>query len=396
MVTLDVRDAVAASQAALLYRRPIRPSAARMRSSSPGSDWRAVFSRGWKHVRAGIGMLIGIPMHPRQDSSNLDLLRSVAVLAVYGFHLAIAIGAKPNSQVGHFGVLVFFVHTSFVLMLSLARMEKNGQSLFGDFYLRRFFRIYPLSVVCVGLIVAFHLPRAPWWAWSNPGLGTIAANFLLCMNVFYLPPVTSVLWSLPYEVEMYLVLPVVYLIGRAKGWRGISLLWAVSVVVAVAQPHIAGRLDIAIYGPCFLAGVLAYFISSEVRGRPACWAWWPCAIVIAGSILAVFTVFHREVIGSWVMCLFLGGAYPFFEDLRVQWLKSLTHWIAQYSYGIYLTHLHAQWIAFVVLREAPAIVRVSVLVTLSIGLPVLSFHLVERPMTRLGSRLTQRRVLAGV
>lgn len=58
-----------------------------------------------------------------------------------------------NSETGwHFaqmGVLTFFVHTSMVLMLSLGRTRLEGKALFHSFYLRRFFRIYPLAIFCV-------------------------------------------------------------------------------------------------------------------------------------------------------------------------------------------------------------------------------------------------------
>ena len=191
------------------------------------------------------------------SSPNLDLLRATAVLLVYFFHLFITTNIRLPDYLGQFGVLLFFVHTSLVLMFSLERIETKGGSFFLTFYLRRLFRIYPLSIVCVSVIILFQLPRAPWWPWSNPDLSTILANLFLYTEFMYKPVVTSVLWSLPYEVAMYMVLPFLYLAGKAYGVRGIFVLWCVAVVGAIAQPYVSSRLGVAQYAPCFIAGVAA-------------------------------------------------------------------------------------------------------------------------------------------
>src|SRR5665213_2328994 len=66
----------------------------------------------------------------RTDSSNLDLLRSIAVLLVLLNHVLsifqvdAGIGTLPW-MLGRVGVLMFFVHTSFVLMLSLERSRRR-------------------------------------------------------------------------------------------------------------------------------------------------------------------------------------------------------------------------------------------------------------------------------
>ena len=64
-------------------------------------------------------------------------------------------------------VKIFFVHTCFVLMLSLERQWKNQAptELFSSLMIRRIFRIYPLSLCVVSLIVALRLPLAE----LNPG-----------------------------------------------------------------------------------------------------------------------------------------------------------------------------------------------------------------------------------
>ena len=77
------------------------------------------------------------------DLPNLDLLRTVAVLLVFVGHLMLTAGVRGLGDVGRFGVLIFFVHTSLVLMLSMERLGLTGGRLYFAFLIRRFFRIYP-------------------------------------------------------------------------------------------------------------------------------------------------------------------------------------------------------------------------------------------------------------
>ena len=323
-------------------------------------------------------------------SPNLDFLRAVAVLLVYFFHLFLTTGPRLPDFLAQFGVLLFFVHTSLVLMFSLQRIELRGQGFFVTFYLRRLFRIYPLSIVCVSLIVWFQFPRAPWWPWSQPDVSTIWANLLLYTEFAYEPVVTSVLWSLPYEVAMYAVLPFCYLAGKAYGIRGILALWVLAVVGGMVQPAISTRLGVAQFAPCFIAGVACYFMGYGVRRRTLPFFGWPLILLAAAGMQAVGNYFHHEAIARWTLCLMIGLTAPWFAELSRPALNKAAELIARYSYGIYLTHLHAQWTALVLLKDQPAAVRYAALLALSIGLPVTLYHLVEAPMMRLGARLAAR------
>lgn len=59
------------------------------------------------------------------NSRNLNLLRSFAVTLVVGFHLAKFFNWRPETfritDFGLLGVMLFFVHTTLVLMFSLER-----------------------------------------------------------------------------------------------------------------------------------------------------------------------------------------------------------------------------------------------------------------------------------
>ena len=328
------------------------------------------------------------------ESGNLDLLRSCAVLSVLASHLLTffgiqAIGPFAAINLGLAGVSFFFVHTSLVLMMSLERHRRQagGHGLLGSFYVKRFFRIYPLSVACLLLVCFFQLPAGGlstgeihlrvWTAKS------LASNLLLMQNLSDSTDLLAVLWSLPIEVQMYLFLPPLFLLTkRRRAFVYLGALWCVLVGLGSLQPHVSIRLNLFRYAPCFLPGVIAYALSKRVHPRLPGWLWAAWAPLLA---LLSSTASSQEY--RWVMCLALGFSVPCFREISFTPLRRVSAWIAKYSYGEYLCHLTCIWFAFERLRGLPSIVQWMVLGFLITAVPVACFHLLESPMIRMGARL---------
>jgi peptidoglycan/LPS O-acetylase OafA/YrhL len=76
-----------------------------------------------------------------------------------------------------------------------------------------------------------------------------------------------------------------------------------------------------------------------------------------------------------------------FLQISSRWLVVASHLIAKYSYGIYLTHFFSIWFAFERLGYLPTIEKISLFAVLVTGLPVIFYHALEEPMTRLGKRV---------
>lgn len=326
-----------------------------------------------------------------KDSRNLDLLRAAAVSFVFISHFLAASGHFGLGSLGRFGVVLFFIHTSFVLMASLDR--SGGDT--SKFAIQRAFRIYPLAMLCVAAVPLLHIPQNPGEVYHWEGARALLANLSLTQNLQYEPSLMGPLWSLPLEVEMYVLFPALYfLIRKRPGWG--PMLWVLSCLAAETLPRITGRANMFLYGPCFAAGILGYAISRmKVNGSlprrrlPACF--WPLTI---GAATLAFHPFDNRPFTldtlplAWALSLPIGLAIPFTRDLRVGWLHAVAHRIAKYSYGIYLTHNLVFWCGFDVMRGAPAIFRVLMIAGGTVALPVLLFHFVEEPMIRLGRKLS--------
>jgi len=348
---------------------------------------------------SGSAMLTPLP------DRNLDVLRAVAVLCVLLCHLLTQWGrALPlitNWELGRAGVLMFFVHTSLVLMGSLERQGARRDWV-RAFYIRRAFRIYPLTIasilVVALLVVPSHLTTE---LVTGPPItltpATVIANLALVQNVVGRPDILQVLWSLPLEVQMYVALPFAFRLAQRGLPATIAGLLAAGALGLAVLHHapVPGlwRLSVAVFGPCFMAGVLAYALL-RMRRAPIAPAWtWGLLLLACLRLHGILApgVGARE--GEWLFCLIIGCAIPVVRELADSWITRVAHIVCTYSFGIYLLHTTTIWVAFTVLRSAPLAVQWTIFAVLLGGLPALAYRLIEQPGIDLGKRLVHRPVV---
>jgi peptidoglycan/LPS O-acetylase OafA/YrhL len=275
-------------------------------------------------------------------------------------------------------------------------MGSDGLGLFRDFVIRRAFRIYPLSICCVACVIVLRIPFMPLQTYQWPGFRTFVSNLLLIQNISGSKSITGPLWSLPWEMQMYLALPLLFLGWRHRPWTTLSIACAstcaVNYVGALMNIRVASLL---MYFPCFLGGILALTLARK-KIQPGIPSYlWPPAIGVVSVIFAYFnhSAWTRNVIyPEWIMCAVLGLLIPLFREVNVKSILSkAASQIAKYSYGIYLVHVPAMWFTLVVLRSAPMALRLVLLAILTIALPIVAYHFVESPLILLGKRLTRPR-----
>ncbi len=314
----------------------------------------------------------------KQDSVNLDVLRSMAILLVVAAHLLVAAGQDARF-LGPLGVQLFFIHTCAVLMFSLERRPGTPA-----FFLRRFFRIYPLSIFCVLAAVLFHIPSGSGghFIYTPASAGAVASNLLLIQNLTHSYVVIAVLWSLPLEIQMYTVLPMLYRMNKIR----IELLWMLAVAVAslhLTMIHGLSRLTILDYVPDFLAGVVAYRVSKTAAKIIPAWLWLPFLMALAG----VYYFAPPSQLSGWCVSFAVGWLIPRFMEIKTGSIfHSVAHSIARYSYGIYLAHLFCIWVAFVRFSSLPVAGRIVLFAILLGGIPFALYHAIERPCMWMGAR----------
>jgi peptidoglycan/LPS O-acetylase OafA/YrhL len=324
---------------------------------------------------------------------NLDLLRSVAISLVVLDHILLAHGVDRftlwhlswlSSWIGVLGVYFFFVHTCLVLMWSL---ERKPHTL--DFYIRRAFRIYPLAIFAILLVVGLRLPISSdtvqlFIPYHATALGVLS-NVLLIQNISHRGGyVLGVLWSLPLEVDMYVLLPALYFFVRKNFslWP-LLVLWGLACGLSHHDVMLGNIFATVI--PCFLPGSMAYVLYSRVRATLPAWSF----LVFLVLLCIGFTRFN-SVDAGWIACLVLGLALARFRQISFAPLVRLVHEMAKYSYSTYLGHWFALGISFHLLSLSSFPQQVGLTLALTALFSVLGYHLIESPMIRLGASVAAK------
>jgi peptidoglycan/LPS O-acetylase OafA/YrhL len=363
------------------------------------------------HASAPVALAPASTLKMSANSPNLDFLRSYAVILVVGFHVAKffdwRFGRVRLTDFGLLGVMLFFVHTTLVLMFSLERQSASGTAtLFVPFMIRRCFRVYPLAALVVICAFLFRIPsdlQFGKFTLLHQSPANLLANLLLIQNVTLQKANPGVLWSLPLELQMYLVLPVFFLfVSRVKSPWVVMASWWLVVGLWYAAGFSSGMLPLSDGGirspmeallkftrfaPCFLPGIVAYKLWTIPRLFAA--SAWPVFLALCSAAFVWFSG-RQPIESGWFVCFGLGAGVCLFRELPGNALTWLTKRIARYSYGIYLLHYFAIWLAFAVCRRLNVAARVAIFLFVLTALSVLLYHTVEAPLIAAGVRWSER------
>jgi peptidoglycan/LPS O-acetylase OafA/YrhL len=172
---------------------------------------------------------------------SLDGVRAVAVILVFIAHVGYR---KVWGSVGGDGVTMFFVLSGFLITtLALREEERTGRLSLSSFYIRRFFRIYPvyfaiLALYCVLIFWLGFVPerrnlfedQLPYYV-----LGFPEHHFFDITGGIESGPPYAGAWSIGIEEKFYLVWPLVgFVLLRGIFKARLVVCFAGAVVFALA------------------------------------------------------------------------------------------------------------------------------------------------------------------
>lgn len=119
---------------------------------------------------------------------------------------------------------------------------------------------------------------------------------------------------------------------------------------------------------------------------------WPVAIVFATALFGPFddvNLYHK-LYRAWVLALGLGVLYVYVQEGSGTGVHRVAHWIAEHSYGIYLSHLVLFWVVLRPMAGMPVWWRVLFLAVTSVAVPAALYRWIERPLMLAGAHLSRR------
>jgi peptidoglycan/LPS O-acetylase OafA/YrhL len=194
------------------------------------------------------------------------------------------------------------------------------------------------------------------------------------------------MWSLPLEIQMYIVLPILFFyVHRERGLWVLLLLWMLAVAFCKGTFDAAHWQNLADSVPMFLAGIMAYL--GFARWKPKLPSWF--FPLFLAALLLIFMKKPSLQYG-WLTTLALGLLLPLFSQIEARWLTRASHEVAKYSYGIYLGHPFALVLGIYLLRGHSLALQLPVVLLSIAVIAIAGYHWVEKPLINLGSRLAAK------
>jgi peptidoglycan/LPS O-acetylase OafA/YrhL len=343
---------------------------------------------------------------------SLDGLRFVAFLLVFVHHSPPPQPTPVLSTVstyGWAGVELFFAISGFLMLrLLIAEDASRGQINVIWFYLRRLLRIYPLMMF-YSVISLLYYQRFGREALSELLSLTFAVyNYVTWFKGYATPiPYTAHLWTLSYELQIYLFIPIAFYVLKIYRARGLLIFLAGvegSCLGARASFAWLGAPHPVIWATPFLrpeSTLLGLAIGAGLIRLPI-----PAVYAAAiGAIAVLVNGPSVEQVGSWTIalypiCAIIGGALVYLVTRDNLFARALgCRWVAflgKISFGLYVYHLAMLPLARRLIGANLPIASpgAAYAVQLAGGLlatvfaATVSYFVVERPFLQLKRRVT--------
>lgn len=332
-----------------------------------------------------------MPLPGEENRANrlveIDALRGIAAVSVVLFHYTTRFGqlfgADPPPSIsfpeGHYGVNLFFIISGFVIFLTL---EKTARPM--DFVVSRFSRLFPAYWLAIALTFAVtHRLGLPG---RLVDLDTAFANLAMIHNLFRVPHVDGVYWTLEVELLFYcgmLCLFRLQLLQRIPlvllGLLAIRLLYFVlERKFAIELPRTIYRLLILQHIPWFALGIAIYLVTQRSDGESRRAA----AITAACAFL---TLLLNDSLFLASLAIALASGVFLAANGRILLLRQrIFVWLGTISYPLYLLHQNIGWSMQLRLAELRTPTDLSILVALtsSLALATAVTCWVEKPAMR--------------
>jgi peptidoglycan/LPS O-acetylase OafA/YrhL/glycosyltransferase involved in cell wall biosynthesis len=327
----------------------------------------------------------------RFAANNFTVLRLLLALMVVLGHYQIFIGVA--SPPWPFNYAMAAVDCFFVVSGYLVSNSFDRDSNLARFFIRRFFRIYPLYVTIVALqTVALGL-LDPFGFVANAGallryflVNAAFANFLQhnighgVLDQLIDPNLNPSLWTLKIEVGFYLVLPAIWWVVRRFGDRVLFGIFVLSAAYYGVLDH-WGEYEMAKQLPgqlqFFVLGIAAYRYGNRLAMSRVTGA------VLTLGLGIVFTLLLRP--HPLVIYPLIVGALTTVAALRTPHIRME----ADMSYGVYLLHAPIIQLSLIYGIYRPDWIGVTATVAVVLLAAAASERLIERPGIALGKRLTR-------
>jgi peptidoglycan/LPS O-acetylase OafA/YrhL len=361
----------------------------------------------------------------RKRNASIDSLRGIAAVLVIFYHsilnqndAALSVLVPPIQDLntnylrflkvfltltnGHNAVLLFFVLSGFVLMLSMERDVSRGEWSWFSFIVRRFMRLFPALVAALAVCFAIGTIAVKLGSTSSDFMAAASPSLTVQNMLLWKISMHGASWTIQVEVLVIPFLLVGFWMARRFGVAGLIFCLAVALLetqtpfLTSFSPTLSGALF------AFYAGMLAAkLILSSGSPQPR-----PGAILLMALLYVFATMFVSlnssmlvivQILASagLVACVYSASAGLMTTVMNSRPLVTL----GRISYSLYLLNVPVMWVMLAIARNIGITAEWPVLSGLLVGITTTAVTIpmadaferaIERPANALGKRLTSR------
>lgn len=289
-------------------------------------------------------------------SSTLDIIRGLAAILIILFHYTFAYKNRPSSTGlyetdwgwsvwwGYAAVTTFFMMSGFLAGPSLVK----GKTSPGRFIRKKALRFYPVYWVAMTVttivLVFFYREEAI-------SLTQYAANLTMVSQLFRVPFVDGVYWSMQCELVFCLICACLMMIKRPRNLLKVLFIWVIlaiglSFTLDMKATRLLRIITICSYCHDFIAGIVLQRASGNARrsGGETC-------ILLLCLLNSV--VWHGFLTPSTIFFVITSVLLFFLKKIDEVIPSSnraiaIIIWVASISYPLYLVH---EMVGFTIIRH---------------------------------------------
>ena len=329
-------------------------------------------------------------------NNNFNLIRMMAALMVLVAHsYTLSTGdskTEPLKQLlfgtslGTVAVHIFFITSGFLISMSLTRNQGLLQ-----YAANRCLRIFPglvTALIITTLTLGLAASELPFQTYitSPDTIIYLVKNSILIFGIAHNLPETFVnnpypgavngsLWTLPYELRMYILIAAIYLLCKRAYTKHISVLIFLAAFILKEQGLFISSSLHKLVELCFffMLGSLIFQFQNHIKLTPKL-----TLISITLLIISPIHEFSFKTIYpiSLAYCVFAAAYLPKGKLLNYNQL-------GDYSYGLYIYAFPVQQLIALSIESISIIEMIIFSTITTIPLAIASWHLIEKPSLKL-------------
>lgn len=336
---------------------------------------------------------------------SLDVLRGMAAFGIMIYHYATWTfghfqASNPLGRFGVYGVSIFYILSGLTLTLIYPYSSLNGLNLLSKFYVKRFFRLFPLLWIIMLINIIVYQNR-----FNTSDIVLVFSGFFSILKWDATTPLGF--WSIGNELFFYMIFPsIVYFINLNK-IRACIVIFILFLTIHLFFSYkmysfrINYTIDWIYKNPLnqvfyFILGILIAHVSQYINLSSKLLI----AILLIALILFCFypirgTQFNLfignpRLIMTFISCVIVFSFYKLEFNKYPKFIKYIFKILGEVSYSLYLIH-GLVWSFFVFLS-----IKISCVIPLSIIFSLVTSFLLhyyfEIPIKNWGYKLLKKKI----